>query len=113
MYKYPHEYIPMITILLKFGKSRLSKAVYVCVFKFRSVNVFDDEVISLRVWGSNSRGLEHLDDQVGGGSPPITPNPMIIEVESITPHQRGNTRDSCIEKMIYYRIEGKGILGAL
>jgi hypothetical protein len=38
---------------------------------------------------------------------------MIIEVESITPHQRSNTWDPCIEKMIYYRIEGKGILGAL
>jgi hypothetical protein len=73
MYKYPHEYIPMIMILLKFGKSRLSKAVYVCVFKFRSVNVFDDEVISLRVWGSNSRGLEPLDDQVGEDPHPLLP----------------------------------------
>jgi len=46
---------------------------------------------SLRAWGSISRGLEPLDDPVGGGSPPITPNPMIIERDN--PVWRGNAQD--------------------
>jgi hypothetical protein len=46
---------------------------------------------SLRAWGSISRGLEPLDDPVGEGSPPITPNPMIIERDN--PKRRGNARD--------------------
>ncbi|MDT7888673.1 MAG: hypothetical protein RQ885_06825 [Desulfurococcales archaeon] len=34
-------------------------------------------------------------------------SPMIMRIEPITPHQKGNTRDPSIEKMIYYRIERK------
>jgi hypothetical protein len=30
---------------------------------------------------------------------------MIIEVKTIIPHQRANTPDPSIEKMIFYRIE--------
>ena len=63
---------------------------------------------SLRAWGSNSEGLESFDDPVRGGSPPITPNPMIIERDN--PVKRGNARDPSINKMIYYRIERGGII---
>jgi hypothetical protein len=36
---------------------------------------------------------------------------MIIEVKTIIPHQRANTRDPSIEKMIYYRIGRGGVIG--
>jgi hypothetical protein len=35
---------------------------------------------------------------------------MIIEVKTIIPHQRANTRDPSINKMIYYRIERGGVI---
>jgi hypothetical protein len=52
------------------------------IFKLWSVGVFGDEVISLRVWGL---------------MPEYIPNPMIIEVKTIIPHQRANTQDPNIE----------------
>jgi hypothetical protein len=45
--------------------------------------------------------------RVWGLMPEYIPNPMIIEVEPINPHQRANTPDPSIEKTIYYRIEGQ------
>jgi hypothetical protein len=38
-------------------------------------------------------------------TPKRTPSPMILGIEALIPHQRANTRDPSIEKMIYYRIE--------
>jgi hypothetical protein len=35
---------------------------------------------------------------------------MIIEVKTIIPHQRANTLDPSIEKMIYHRIERGGVM---
>jgi hypothetical protein len=35
---------------------------------------------------------------------------MIIEVEPLIPHQRANTLDPSINKMIYYRIERGGVI---
>ena len=32
-------------------------------------------------------------------------SPMAVEIEPITPYQKGNTRDLSMEKMIFYRIE--------
>jgi hypothetical protein len=55
---------------------------YVCVFKLWSVGVFGDEVISLRVWGL---------------MPDYIPNPMILGIEALIPHQRANTPDPSIE----------------
>jgi hypothetical protein len=37
--------------------------------------------------------------------PEYIPNPMILEIEALIIHQRANTPDPSIEKMIYYRIE--------
>ena len=64
------------------GQVSSFRAGYVCVFKPWSVGVFGDEVISLRVWGL---------------MPEYIPNPMIIEVKTIIPHQRANTPDPSIE----------------
>jgi hypothetical protein len=35
---------------------------------------------------------------------------MILGIEALNPHQRANTRDSSINKMIYYRIEKGGVI---
>ena len=40
-----------------------------------------------------------------GEIPKSTPNPMIVEIKPLIPHQRANTRDPIINKMIFYRIE--------
>jgi hypothetical protein len=40
-----------------------------------------------------------------GVTPKHTPNPMILGIEALIPHQRANTPDPSIEKMIFYRIE--------
>jgi hypothetical protein len=45
-----------------------------------------------------------------GETPKRIPSPMIIEVEPLIPHQRANTRDPSINKMIYYRIERGGVI---
>jgi hypothetical protein len=64
-----------------------------------SVGVFGDEAISLRVWGLMPRMGTPLEcpDVPRGETPKNTPNPMIIEVKTIIPHQRANTRDPSIE----------------
>jgi hypothetical protein len=36
-----------------------------------------------------------------------TPNPMIVGIEALTLHQRANTPDLSMDKMIFYRIERK------
>ena len=43
-------------------------------------------------------------------TPKRTPNPMILGIEPIIPHQRANTPDPSINKMIYYRIERGGVM---
>jgi hypothetical protein len=35
---------------------------------------------------------------------------MIVEIKPLIPHQRANTRDPSINKMIYYRIERGGVI---
>jgi hypothetical protein len=69
----------------------------------------------LRVWGLMPRLGTPLEcpDVPRGETPKRTPNPMIIEVEPLIPHQRANTRDPSINKMIYYRIERGGVIDAL
>jgi len=69
------------------------------IFKPWSVGVFGDEAISLRVWGLMPRLGTPLEcpDVPRGETPKRTPNPMIIEVKTIIPHQRANTRDPSIE----------------
>jgi len=42
--------------------------------------------------GINFQRLKALDDQIGGGSPLVTPSLMIIERDN--PFRRGNTQDS-------------------
>jgi hypothetical protein len=71
-----------------------------------------DEVISLRVWGLVPRMGTPLacPDVPRGETPKRIPSPMIIEVEPLIPHQRANTRDPSINKMIYYRIERGGVI---
>jgi hypothetical protein len=66
----------------------------------------------LRVWGLMPRMGTPLvcPDVPRGETPKRAPNPMIIEVEPIIPHQRANTRDPSINKMIYYRIERGGVI---
>jgi hypothetical protein len=58
-----------------------------------------DEVISLRVWGLMPRLGTPLacPDVPRGVTPKHTPNPMILGIEPIIPHQRANTRDPSIE----------------
>jgi hypothetical protein len=53
----------------------------------------------LRVWGLMPRLGTPLacPDVPRGETPKRTPNPMIIEVKTIIPHQRANTRDPSIE----------------
>jgi hypothetical protein len=43
--------------------------------------------------------------RVWGLMPEYIPNPMILGIEALNPHQRDEARDSSINKMIYYRIE--------
>jgi hypothetical protein len=43
----------------------------------------------------------------------VPPNPMILGIEALIPHQGANTRDSCINKMIYYRTERGGVISAI
>jgi hypothetical protein len=38
---------------------------------------------------------------------------MILGIEALIPHQRANTRDPSINKMIYYRIERGGVIAIL
>jgi hypothetical protein len=38
---------------------------------------------------------------------------MILGIEALIPHQRANTRDPSINKMIYYRIERGGVISAI
>jgi hypothetical protein len=45
------------------------------------------------------------------GTPLACPNPMILGIEALIPHQRADTRDPSIDKMIYYRIERGGVIG--
>jgi hypothetical protein len=45
-----------------------------------------------------------------GETPKRTPNPMILGIEALNPHQRANTPDPSINKMIYYRIERGGVI---
>jgi hypothetical protein len=68
--------------------------------------------IVLRVWGLMPRLGTPLacPDVPRGETPKHTPNPMIIEVKTIIPHQRANTPDLSINKMIYYRIERGGVM---
>jgi hypothetical protein len=49
----------------------------------------------LRVWGLMSEYI---------------PNPMILGIEPLIPHQRANTPDPSINKMIYHRIEKGGVI---
>ncbi len=53
----------------------------------------------MRVWGLMPRMSTPLacPDVPRGEIPKRTPNPMIIEVKTIIPHQRANTRDPSIE----------------
>jgi hypothetical protein len=37
---------------------------------------------------------------------------MILGIEALNPHQRANTRDPSINKMIYYRIERGGVISS-
>ena len=62
---------------------------------------------ALMVWGLMSRMGTPLEcpDVPRGETPKRTPNPMILGIEALIPHQRANTRDSSIERMIFYRIE--------
>ncbi len=60
---------------------------------------------SSRVWGSNSRGYISLDDAVGGGSPPNTPDPMKLEDNPVI---RGNAQDPPAKRS---SIELKAIIG--
>jgi len=66
----------------------------------------------LMVWGLMPRMDTPLacPDVPRGETPKRTPSPMIIEVKTIIPHQRANTRDPSIEKMIYHRIERGGVM---
>ncbi len=61
----------------------------------------------MRVWGLMPRMGTPLacPDIPRGETPKHTPNPMILGIEALIPHQRANTPDPSIEKMIYYRIE--------
>jgi hypothetical protein len=53
----------------------------------------------LRVWGLMPRLGTPLEcpDVPRRETPKRTPNPMFIEVKTIIPHQRANTRDPSIE----------------
>jgi hypothetical protein len=42
-----------------------------------------------------------------GETPKCAPNPMILGIEALTPHQRADTRDPSMDKMIFYRVERK------
>jgi len=45
-----------------------------------------------------------------GETPNHTPYPMILGIEPLIPHQRANTPDPSINKMIYHRIEKGGVI---
>ena len=45
------------------------------------------------------------------GTPLACPDPMILGIDALIPHQRADTRDPSINKMIYYRIERGGVIG--
>jgi hypothetical protein len=66
----------------------------------------------LRVWGLMSRLGTPLacPDVPRGETPKRIPSPMILGIEALIPHQRANTRDPSINKMIYYRIERGGVI---
>ena len=38
---------------------------------------------------------------LGGETPKRIPNPMIVEIEPLNPHQRANTRDPSIENPLF------------